>query len=436
MNMSAQTESTSLMAALKAATQVAHAELETLAYFEALTAGTAPLESYVGHLRALSVIHAALEHALAGSDNPTLARVWMDAMRKLPLLQQDLRFFEPRTVADIRESVDAALSIAEELRLRSAAQSITLIGSLYVLEVSILGAVTIAPAVGRGFMLSGTDGMAYLHSYGTGVKGQWEQFQQRMNALELSADERASVVLAACDFVAALKPLFATLYPFKPESKVYRVTSINPEAGRHPIPTDSREVEAALRAANLCWARFPYFELRYGQRGRRFAHSDGAWLVTLCQFDQVRINQQIQWLARILATRGMPTLLLQAKLELVFAQLIAAVPERASSYEKLSTAAITLGATRTRHMSEEQLSAIGEAFDLEVGTEWSDRYRHTGQLLACAVVDELGGIAGTVHNIEAWMTDTSRFPEKWVAAVQNALARARGYSGTPIHSGA
>ena len=55
----------------------------------------------------------------------------------------------------------------------------------------------------------------------------------------------------------------AALMGGRPESKVFLVTSINPEAGRHAVPTDKREIRASNEADDLCWARFPYFEFRY-----------------------------------------------------------------------------------------------------------------------------------------------------------------------------
>ena len=82
-----------LMEELKAATQPAHRRLETAPFFSALAACQLPLESYVGQLRALAVIHSVLEQALASCADPRIGSVWNCEMRKLPLLQNDLRFF-------------------------------------------------------------------------------------------------------------------------------------------------------------------------------------------------------------------------------------------------------------------------------------------------------------------------------------------------------
>ena len=134
-----------LMEELKAATQPAHRRLETAPFFSALAACQLPLESYVGQLRALAVIHSVLEQALASRVDPRIGAVWNCEMRKLPLLQNDLRFFEPRTVADVKEGVEAALKAAEQLRRLSVERPLALLACVYVLEGSTRRATSTLP---------------------------------------------------------------------------------------------------------------------------------------------------------------------------------------------------------------------------------------------------------------------------------------------------
>jgi len=96
----------SLMEMLRAETFAAHARLQGVPYFGALFACQLPLESYVGQLRALAVIHTELERELEASQDACIRAVWRADMRKLPLLEHDLHGFEPRAVADIREAAD------------------------------------------------------------------------------------------------------------------------------------------------------------------------------------------------------------------------------------------------------------------------------------------------------------------------------------------
>ena len=415
----------SLMEELKAATFAAHARLQTAPFFASLAACQLPLESYVGQLRALSAIHGVIEQAVTGCNERRVAAVWREDMARLPLLARDLHYFEPRLVADLREAMATALATAAALRLRAVEEPLALLGWIYVLEGSTLGATVVRPLVARALLLTGEEGLAYLHGYGAAAHEHWTQYRQRMDALSLSTDERAQIVGAAGDAFAALDALFRALYPFTPESKTFLVTSINPEAGRHPVPADAREVEAAVRAGDVCWQRFPYFEQRYGERGLRFARSDAAWQATLCGYPPPQILQQVRWLGRVLAGRGMPTLLLQVQLEILVEELVAAIPERRADYEKLLPAAAALHAARRKHLPDASVDAIATEFDRAAGQEWSARLPHTGAMLCAAVADELEGNENAVDSLRPWLTDAERFPAAWIAAVEASLAQAR-----------
>lgn len=419
------------MEQLKAATFLQHARLQELPYFQTLVAFQLPLESYVGHLRALAVIHGALEQALATCQDAAVSSVWRDDMRKLPCLNQDLRFFESRVVPDIKESVNLALEVADAIRLQSLAQPLALLGYLYVLEGSTMGASVLRPISARAFLLNGDNGLSYLRGNGPRAHAHWAQFQKRMNVLQLAPKERDLIAKVAGGFFERLAAIFGALHPFSEDSKVFLVTSINPEAGRHPIPADSREMQAAMQAADLCWQRFPYYEFRYGERGRRFARSDGAWLVTLCQYDQEKVQQQIRWLCRVLSTRGMPTMMLQAKLEILAAKLTEAIPGNQYSYQKLSELAAEVLASRRKHFSDEQFSSLADGFNKAVGQEWADRYKNAGELLVCAVSDELEGFADNTESIRQWLTDSARFPATWIQAAEATLAEARSSASKP-----
>jgi hypothetical protein len=53
------------------------------------------------------------------------------------------------------------------------------------------------------------------------------------------------------------------------------------------------------------------------------------------------------------------------------------------------------------------------------------RFPHTGTLLGYAVADELEGSEFAVESLRQWMTDATRFPAGWIAAVESTLAKAR-----------
>lgn len=418
-----------LMEELKAQTAEVHARLEGSPYFVALAAAQLQLESYVGHLRAFAMIFGVLEPALRGCADPRVASVWTPDMAKLPRLHQDLRYFEPRVVADLREPTETALEIAEWLRRLSLEEPLGLLGAAYVLEGSTLGGAVLRPLVARCFHLVDDEGLAYLG--GDHIQGRWREFQRRVNDLGLEGEERSQAVHAANCLFQRLEKLFHGLHPFRPESKTFLATSINPEAGRHAVPADPAEIEAALRAGDSCWEEFPYFEWRYGERGRRFARSDAAWKATLCRYEPDQILQQIRWLGRVLAGRGMPTWLLEAQLVVLVRELATANPAKSADYEKLLPAAAELRAERGRRLDDESLARLADEFDQAVGPEWSARLPRTGRLLGCAVADELNGSGLAVESLRSWLVDPARFPAPWIAAVEATIAQARKLARNP-----
>jgi methanogenic corrinoid protein MtbC1/heme oxygenase len=412
-----------LMEELKTTSSAAHRRLHRAPFFTALTAGQLPLESYVGQLRALALVHGVLEQALDDSTNHKVKQVWRNDMRKLALIAQDLQYFEQRHVADLKEAVAAARLVAQQIRLQSIEQPLTLLACLYVLEGSMLGAVLLRPIYARTLLLEDGQGLGYLGGNWAKPPDRWHTFKQSMNALALDTTQGRQLANAAVAFFQQLETIFLALYPIAPESRVFLVTSINPEAGYHSIPVDPREVDAALRAGERCWQQFPYFERRYGERGRRFARSDAAWQATLHHYPTPQLLQQVRWLGRVLSGRGMPTYLLERQLGLLVTELVAAVPERQSSYEKLLIGAADLQASRRNYLSDVQLQSLAEGFDQAVGEAWRKHLPDTGILIGYAITDDLNGSVHAVQSLRSWLTDASRFPNEWISAVYQTLAQ-------------
>ncbi len=192
------------------------------------------------------------------------------------------------------------------------------------------------------------------------------------------------------------------------------------------MTNDPREIRAALRAGVRSWERFPYYEWRYGRRGRRFTRSDSAWLVTLARLSQPVVDRQIEWLGQVLAARGMPRWLLEQHLDVLHEELVSAVPEDRDGYWPLLAAAQHLRQQRTTVFNEQVWDDLEGAFDAAVGEEWARRLPGSGGLLVAAVADEVVGVQNAVASLEGWMTEPSRFPASWAAAVHQTLVEARG----------
>lgn len=193
------------------------------------------------------------------------------------------------------------------------------------------------------------------------------------------------------------------------------------EAGNHPLPTDPREIQAALRAGERCYAVHPYFERRYGERGRAFTRSDGGYLSSLADHPQAYVNGQVLWLAGVLASRGMPRWLMEEHLELLHDELLLARPQRAVDYGKLRQAAQLLRSARLAFLPQSDFTAIAAAFNARFDGE----LRNAGGLLVAAVCDECCGLNEAVPSLLSWLGNAHIFSPEWCAASSETLAQVR-----------
>ncbi len=199
---------------------------------------------------------------------------------------------------------------------------------------------------------------------------------------------------------------------------------LNPDAGSHPIPEDPRAIEAAEAAGLRLRLAYPYLVWRWSARGERFSVSDAAWLITLADQQQSVADAQVDWLAQILAPRGMPRLLLQRTLEVLYEELLVRLAGRAEAWARLLGAADRLAAQRRAVLDDAALDRISGAFNRAVGPDWRARLPGTGALIAAACVDERLGPVGSRAATCDWLCDEDRFPPAWCAAVRRALEAA------------
>ena len=203
------------------------------------------------------------------------------------------------------------------------------------------------------------------------------------------------------------------------------VAALNPEAGHHEITLNPRELGAALRAGERSWRRFPYYALRYGGRGRRFTHSDSAWIVTVAREPLSDAKRQLRWLGALLAARGMPRWLLEVHLAELHAELVAAVPEDRAGYDHLLEVAAMFRRERFRHLDAATSTELAAAFDRRVGPDPMPTIPEAGALLVAAVADERAGLDGGVDSLLVWLADPERFSAGWVAATSETILAAR-----------
>lgn len=199
---------------------------------------------------------------------------------------------------------------------------------------------------------------------------------------------------------------------------------LNPAAGAHRVSSDPGELAAARRAGERSLEEFPYYRARYGDRGRLFAVSDGAWLADLCQGDWPYVQQQVLWLGRVLSFRGVPRWLLERHLRVLHAELLRNRPRDGERYDALLRAADHLRELRCNEMPDQAFRQLALSFADRVGPEWGARLPRMGEILVAAAVDERTGLQGAARSVESWCADPERFPEPWRAAVRHTVEQA------------
>ena len=300
-----------------------------------------------------------------------------------------------------------------------------LLGIMYVLEGSTLGGAILKELVIKNFNLTDNIGVLFLDHYKKQKKQYWEEFKERINALDVKDTERIGILQTAVDFFQKIESIFKHLYPVSKSIPFYNVTTLNPEAGRHSIPEDIMEIQAALRAGVKTWEQFPYYAWRYGLRGKQFTRSDSVWLVTLCDLQEKLVLDQINWLGKVLSSRGMPQLLLATHLVNLVEELEKANPDKINQYKKLIVAANALKEKYDQAIRVNQRQELIGEFERSIGQEWSHRLKNMGEIIVAAVVDEKIGIENALPCVRSWATDENRFPKIWIDSVLQLIVSAK-----------
>lgn len=418
-----------IMIKLRKMSMPVHRTLNNLPYVKALMSHQLPLSSYVNALRALAVIHSVLEEEINQSENEIVRSVWSADLKKFPLLQRDLDFFAPRAIADAVPALDAAVEVTKNIRRIRLTNSVALLGYLYVFEGTTLGHKLHTPDISKIFCLTRLDGYRYVNSYGEDVDRHWQEFSTKMNRALSDSSEHEAILDTSRELFLGLKEIYTQLYPVESSAFSTHVTRINPEAGTHPIPENKDEIKAALSASQRAWHAFPYYDVRYGERGRRFSDSDTCWLVTLTRLDEESCNRQISWIGRMLAGRGMPSVMLEETLRYLEEELNGLVPQDGTSYALLGQAANSLRNARQKVLSDRDAQTLITEFE-KATDNFSSSIPRVGELLVCAVADEANGMENAVASLSGWIAEQERFDADWCAAVNATLQAA----SAAIHS--
>ncbi len=409
-----------LHATLRAETGAHHARLEGSPYVAALRAGTLPPLAALSFLRGLAIVHAGHERALTEASIPEVRSLAAEVSPRLPLLLADLERLDAARQPSVVPAVERALAFANALR-EPADDAFALVGVLYVLEGSRLGGAVLARDYARCL---GVPHGTLLSFGGSGARigARWERFTAALDALPAGTDEVSAVVRGAVACFDWFSDMCAALHPYAERDLKHHVAGLNPEAGRHAMPQDPREIGLALRAGAQVWARTPYLAHRFGERGRRFTTSDSCWLVALTQASEEVATKSLSWLRTVLVPRGLPTIVLEEHLYEIVRQLRGELDDGASRGARLSPFLAGLRDERERLGGEGCLSARIDAFEPRLKACRGFTVDGAARLITSAWVDERAGIEGALGATRDWFEDPDRFSPEWISEVRRLRA--------------
>lgn len=406
---------------LKAETADLHERLETLPFFRALHAGNLPKPAIVSFLRSLSIIHAVLEQSLSLVSSGPIAGLSQHAPPKVPLLVADLEALGAESLPSVTAAIQGALDYGAEM-LRTADNPLTLVGALYVLEGSQNGGIVLKHAYAHCLSIP-EDRLSYIGCYSNATAAHWKAFCDSLDALALDDDQAKQVAQSAIHCFERIENICAALYPFGDKDLKHHVAAINFEAGNHAMPQNPLEIVLALRAGRAAWEKYPYLEYRFGERGKRFTSSDSCWLVTLTRMSVESATKNLEWLRTVLASRGIPTVILEAHLAAISQALAVEFPEQAQQRARFDRFLVSRDSERRALVDAESASQLIDQFDQRLRACDGLRIDSTAHLITSAWIDERSGITGALASVRGWFVDPDRFSNAWIANVNELVTK-------------
>ena len=205
-------------------------------------------------------------------------------------------------------------------------------------------------------------------------------------------------------------------------SSTHHIAAINFEAGDHAMPQHPLDVDLALRAAGIAWEKYPYLEHRYGERGRRFTDSDGCWLFTLARVpEEIAVTKSLEWLRIVLASRGIPTVILEFHLRAILQVIGTKSGKQRSARIQFDPFLSDRNSERRRLFGADGRSRLIDMFDQRFRVCTGFKVESAAELVASAWVDEHSGMTGSLSSLCSWFTDGERFSTDWIASVHELL---------------
>lgn len=406
---------------LREDTSALHLQIENTRFVKKLSQRTLPEVCVLDQLRAFAIIHSSVERMLADINDPRVCSLVEVYSPRAQHLLQDLQTWDRiKFIGDNGYAIRLARKTADEIMLIRERSEIALLGVLYVLEGTLLGNLTHQEDVAVCCAnLSFTS--TYYEGYGASTISYWKRFCETLSAISLEQEEVVAVVNAAVIVFLHFDWIFSSLCP-PPEKRIFLATTFNPEAGNHPVPQNLAMIHAAQLASETCLRMYPYFLVRFGERGRSFSLSDALWVSAIFELDFPLLAEQIDWLIAFLSRKGIPSVTMETLLEILAKELLAVSETHAQGAQNLQALAKDLRQKRCAVIDEARTATLILQFE-EAGTHCKgETFDNAAILLLSAYVDEQNGIEGALEAMTVEMLNPEKFDTVWIDAASHLLS--------------
>ncbi|MEZ4453266.1 MAG: hypothetical protein R3B09_27635 [Nannocystaceae bacterium] len=403
---------------LRAATGELHRRLDDGPFVGALRCGDATSRDVATFLWSMALLHLAAHRATLEVEDEGLRALGVEIGARGREAERDLALFDLHEVD--YGAMRPVARAAEEILWCSKERPEALLGALYVLVGSRLGARSLSGLIARYSPEGAT--LRFFEGAQEGLGDEWRRLAAELERRD-PADSEGACRLAEQVFEALLEGLGAV----NPMAVSPRPTAIliNAESGPHAIVAAPRPLVCALIAGIRCWRDFPYLEARYGRRGRRFTSSDSAWLATLAEASPKATLHKIRWLGRLLSLRGLPSRILEAHLVCLIEELEGYGGVDRPSLRALVMAAESLRRGRARCFHDADVARLEASFATTIDPQSPGSWAFEAPgLIVAAIADECNGIVGALAGLTRWLGDPKLFGEVWSEAVAGLIDNA------------
>jgi hypothetical protein len=136
---------------------------------------------------------------------------------------------------------------------------------------------------------------------------------------------------------------------------------------------------------------------------------------------QVAVTKALEWLRTVLASRGIPTVILEFHLVAIQRAIRVEFPEQLDMQIQFDQFLSNRKTERRRLFGAESRPGLIDMFDQRFRACTGFKVDSAAELITSAWVDEHSGISGSLCALRNWFTDVERFSTDWIASVHEVL---------------